>query len=307
MYKKMLVLLDGSKLSEATFSYASELAGRLSLNLDLLIVSNQPDNLPMCQAYIERKAENLRAQSEEIRKNTGSKLGTRMIVAKGTAVVGYPAEEILKYADNNKVDIIMLSTHGTSGIRRWGLGSIADKVIHETKIPVWLVPAQLREEIIHDKMPQRLILVPLDGSKSAEAVVPHVEELINQRGIELEILLITVRSKPISMTEDEAKKATGEDVVALQTAGEIYLRGIANELQKKGYKVQAEELVGDPAEEIVRYAAHYNPLIICMSTHGYTGFNRFLFGHVTENVLRRLQKTPLFLIRPNKIQIESAH
>lgn len=301
MYKRMLVLLDGSKIAEVVFSYARELSGRLSLDLDLLHVctSEESQQLPMRQAYIEHMAEMLKAQSEEIRNKAETNPRKKVIKTRGKVVVGYPAEEILKYAVENNIDIIMLATHGRSGIRRWGLGSVADKVIHEANTPIWLVPAYLSEDILYDKMPQRVILVPLDGSKLAEAIIPHVIALAEQRGAETEIMLINV-SKPTSIKMSEEERGLlGENIAGLQTTGELYLKKIVKRFKDAGFKAEEEQLIGDPAEEIVRYAATYHPRLIAMSTHGRSGFSQFVFGSVAENVLRRLQKTPMFLVRPS--------
>jgi nucleotide-binding universal stress UspA family protein len=300
MYKKMLVLLDGSELAEVVFTYARELSARLKIKPELLHVCAQADQMPMCRAYIENMAEKLRKSIES--NKTGTRTGEKEIVVKGTAVVGYPADEILKYADECKADIIMLSTHGSSGIRRWGLGSVADKVIHETKVPIWLVPSQLREEIIFDKMPRRSILIPLDGSKLAEAVIPYVEDLIKQRGKEIEIILVNVARKspvPAAISIGE-KRFAGEDFARMKTIGEDYMHDIAEKLRQKGHKVQIEQLIGDPAEEIGRFAAKSQPLVIAMSTHDRTGFDQIIFSSVAEKTLRRIQKTPLFLIRPQE-------
>jgi len=300
MYKKMLVLLDGSKMAEVVFTYARELSGRLGLDLDLLHVCSieEAQQLPMRQAYIEHMAETLQTQSQEIQNEVGVKSEKKPIKAVGKVVVGYPAEEILKYADENKVDSIMLATHGRSGIRRWGLGSVADKIIHEASVPVWLIPASLHEGIIYDNIPQRAILVPLDGSKLAEEVIPHIIALTRQRDAATKIMLINVAKPATPRLSAENRSLMGEDIASLNTAGEQYLKQMARKLTDNGLIVEYEQLVGDPAEEIVRYAAAYQPRLIVMSTHGRSGFSRFVFGSVAENVLRRLQKTPVFLIRP---------
>ena len=298
MYKRMLVALDGSKNAEVVFSYARELSGRLGMDLDLLHVCTEDEahQLPMCQAYIEHMAAALKTQSEAIRKEGADK---KPMTSTAKTIVGYPAEEILKYADENKIDTIMLSTHGSSGVRRWGLGGVAEKVIHAANVPVWLIPAGLHQDILYDKMSQRSLLVPLDGSKLAEEVIPHVIDLAKQRGVKTKVLLINV-SKPVNVklsTED--RELIGKDIEAMQTAGEVYLKQIAKQFKDAGLDAEYEQLVGDPAEEIVRYAANYQPMLIVMSTHGRSGFSRFVFGSVTENVLHRLQKTPVFLIRPS--------
>ncbi|MCR4392961.1 MAG: universal stress protein [Dehalococcoidales bacterium] len=304
MYKRMLVLLDGSRLSETVFSYARELSGRLCLNLDLLHVCSpdESEQLPMRQAYVEHMAEMLKAQSEKLQRDCGIAQAASTIEARSQVVIGYPPEEILKYAEANHVDLIMLSTHGRSGIRRWGIGSVADKVIHETRVPVWLVPAEIREDIIYDKMPSRVIMVPLDGSKLAESILPHVEELVKQRGVDVEVVLVNV-GKQVTMPRElweASREFIGEDISAFRLASEVYLNGIVKQLRTKGINARAEQLIGDPAEEIIRYAADIHPQLIAMSTHGRSGFSRFVFGGVAENILHRLKKTPVFLVRPGE-------
>jgi nucleotide-binding universal stress UspA family protein len=291
MYKKMLVLLDGSKLAEVVFSYAGELAGRLNLSIDLLHVClpEEIQQLPMREAYLQHMVEKLTAKSKN-----------QPIRVTGFVALGYPADEILKYSDDNAVDIIMLATHGSSGIRRWGLGGVADKVIHAAKVPIWLVPSSLHEAILNDTLPQRSILVPLDGSRLAEVVIPHIMELLAQRGVDTEIILINVARPPSSSTvKSEAQEHLfSESLASLKTTGEVYLHGIAERLRAEGIRVRVEQLFGQPAEEIVKYASEYHPRLIVMSAHGRSGFSRFVFSSVTENVLHRLQRTPLFLVKP---------
>jgi nucleotide-binding universal stress UspA family protein len=298
----MLVALDGSKMAEVVFSYARELSGRLGLDIELIHVctTDEATQLPMRQAYIEHMAEALRAQSEAIRSKAEIISGKKPLQARGKVVVGYPAEEILKYADENKIDIIMLTTHGRSGIRQWGLGSVADKVIHASNVPVWLVPAALHEGILYDNLPGRSILVPLDGSRLAEEVFPHVITLAKQRNADMKITLINVDKPVNAKISDGEKSLIGEDFASLKSSSEIYLENTVKVFTCAGLKTEYEQLVGDPAEEIVRYAAAYQPRLIVMSTHGRSGFTRFVFGSVTENVLRRLQKTPVFLIRSSQ-------
>ena len=89
MYKKMLVLLDGSKLSEVVFTYAQELAGRLKIDLELLHVCSEQEaeQLPMRQAYMEHMAETLRTRAEEIRAKALAQPVGKSIAARGTVSV----------------------------------------------------------------------------------------------------------------------------------------------------------------------------------------------------------------------------
>lgn len=94
MYKKMLVLLDGSKLAEVVFPYAKELAGRLDLDLVLLHVCSQDESglLPMHRVYVEQMAEIVRHQSKEVQKKTGIETGVKAIEVLVEMAVGHPAE-----------------------------------------------------------------------------------------------------------------------------------------------------------------------------------------------------------------------
>jgi len=287
----MLVLLDGSKLAEVVYSYARELSGRLNLAVDILHVCRpeEEDQLPMRQAYVNHMAEMFRAKTE------GGSAQTL-----GQVVIGYPAEEILKYVGKNQIDIIMLATHGVSGIRRWGLGSVADKIIHETDVPIWLVPSFLHETILNDSSASRSILIPLDGSKLAESVISPVKELVKQRGVDMDLVLVNVINQPVVAYSywGNSPPLVGENLTALRTESQVYLNNLVQTLKSEGFSARSEQLAGIPAEEIVRYASEYQPRLIAMTTHGRSGLNRFVFGSVAENVLRRLQKTPLFLVKP---------
>jgi len=292
MYKKMLVLLDGSKLAEVVFTYAQELSARLNLNLELLHVCSpqEAEQLPMREAYMEHMAEILQTNVELI----AAKIGGTPIKAIGKVVVGYPAEEILKYADENKIDLIMLSTHGRSGIRAWDIGNVANKVIHAAKVPIWLVPSELREEIIYDKLPKRTTVVPLNGSKLAEAVIPHVINIAKQRGAETEVILVYVENPTKSVyTMDEVKRQQEET-----TKMKEYLDGIVKQIVDEGIWARSEILVGDPAPALINWVKENPAQLIAMATHGHSGLSLMIFGSVTENILHLVKKTPIFLVKP---------
>lgn len=286
MYKKMLVLLDGSKLAEVVFSYALALSNRLDLELELLHVCTvqEANDLPMHQAYLEHMAENLLKKSENAK-------------AKGIIRVGYPPEEILKYADENNIDLIMLSTHGRSGIRFWNLGDVANKVIHAAKVPIWLVPSQLRDEVIFDRIPKRPMVIPLNDSKHSEGVIPHAINLAKQRGkqgAELEIVLVYVDNITRLPRSPSELKQIEDEKLAIKK----YLDDMVKRINEAGITARAEILSGNPADAISDFVNKNPTQLIAMATHGYTGISRFIFSSVTEGVLYLVKKTPIFIVRP---------
>jgi len=298
MYKKMLVLLDGSKLAEVVFTYAQELSGRLNIDLDLLHVCSpqEAEQLPMRQAYMEHMAEILQSKAAEIRSRVGNKTPDYEIKARGKVIVGYPAEEILKYSAENDIDLIMLSTHGRSGIGRWDLGSVANKVIHASPIPIWLVPSELREEIIYDKLPKRTTVIPLDGSQFSEAVIPHAINIAKQRGAETEIVLIHIQSDlSLPYNIELAKKRESEIA-----ANKQYLENVAARIENSGIKARIEMLDGYPARTIINFVKDNPAQLIAMTTHGHAGLSRMVFSSFTENILHLVKKTPIFLVKASE-------
>ena len=294
MYQKMLVPLDGSRLSEVVFPYAKDLAARLGLNIILLHVygSKESETLPLHRAYIEYKAQVIKRQLQEWQKKVGGELETRKLQVHGKLATGYPPEEIICYAEENNVDLIIMATHGRSGIRRWVMGSVADKVMCVSSIPVWLIRADKAESVSYDKWPQRTLLVPLDGSVLAEKILPHVEVLAKQPGTPtVDVVLLRVEELPSTSGHYFRNIPENREEI------EQYLAKIEARLKKSGIKVQSEVSSGDPAEQIISYGRENPFSIIVMSTHGHSGMSRWFYGSVATKVLEHAA-TPIFLVRP---------
>ena len=200
MYRKMLVPTDGSELAEGALAYAAQVAGRMGLEVILLNVigPEEHEQFPMHQAYIQEAAEAMARQVKDALRKAGvSKV--RGPPVRSEVAIGHAAEETLHCADRSRSDFILMATHGRSGVRRWAMGSVADKVLRASVVPVWLIRAGLPKRVVYDTSPVTSILVPLDGSELAEAAVPCAEALAEQRGAtQVEVVLLSVcRTGPI--------------------------------------------------------------------------------------------------------------
>jgi len=298
MYRRMLVPLDGSELAEVVFTYAKELAGRLDMDVVLLHVGTPASKSfnPMQQAYIKRTADAIRRLSREVQQSTGMEQEGEPLKVRGELVEGYAADEILKYAEENEIDIILMATRGHSGLRRWNIGSVATKVLSASKIPVWLVRADHEPETPYDQWPKRTLLVPLDGSELAESVLPHVETLAKQRGTEaLEVVLLRVAETPsipsyygpelsgVSLNWGEYMQQ--EEVRRKKSATE-YLEKIEEQLKEKNISVQSEVVEGKANDEIINYANKDPYCMIIIASHGRSGLSRLVYGSVAANLLQ---------------------
>jgi len=145
------------------------------------------------------------------------------------------------------------------------------------------------------------MLVPLDGSELAEAVLPHVEALAKQRGTELVDVVLLAICEPGVLPPDyphaEGVINWDEHVAIIKGEKVQYLNGVEKRLTDAGLNVRSDVLMGDAANVIVDYAASSPFNLIVMSTHGRSGVSRWVFGSVAEKVLQGVS-SPILLVRP---------
>jgi len=285
-YRRMLIPLDGSELAERALPYAKNLAKTKGSEVILFTVSvasvGQLDR-PM-KAYLELNAKELESQG---------------IKASIAISYGNMSDEIIKFADKNKIDLIIISTHGQSGIKRWVLGSVALKVLHGTCTPVLLIKSRAHKI---SEVEFKKILIPIDGSPFSEASIPYVKELA--KGTDGEIVLLRVSEPPVlSADRSPAIKPSWEEyrdilMTEIQRQAEEYMEGIKANIEKSGIKVRSQAILGKAVESILRVAQKENINLIAMTTHGRTGVSRWIYGSVASRIVEESLQ-PVMLIRPS--------
>ena len=145
------------------------------------------------------------------------------------------------------------------------------------------------------------ILVPLDGSKLAECVLPHAEELAKGCDTAKVILVsVTERVQGYRAFEDPSQplgqQLAPEAFGKKEKQAQRYLGRIAKAMKAKGINVDIEVLLGDPAKEIVSYAEHPGCDIIVMSSHGRSGFSKWAYGSVADKIFRA-SCVPILMVR----------
>ncbi len=309
MYRRMLVPLDGSELAEVVFPYTEELSARLNIDVILLQVAGPVLGQfgPMRRAYIERAIEIVRRKAQKVKEDIGVGLQTKPIQVQGELIEGYPAEVILHYVEEKEIDLILMATHGYSGLKRWSLGSVASKVLSASKIPVWLVRAGIPEMKPYDEWPSITLLVPLDGSEMAESVLLHVEVLAKQQGVKpVDVVLLKVVESP-TMPSYFSPELSGvslnwgeymqQEEARRKKLSVEYLNKTEKRLESNNINVRAEVLQGKASDEIINYASKNPFTIIVMATHGRSGLGRLVYGSVAASLLNSVA-CPIFLVRP---------
>jgi nucleotide-binding universal stress UspA family protein len=284
MYQRILVPLDGSELAEVALPYAEELAERLGGEMTLLHVcdSDEDPNRHTHEIYVEKMAESM---------------GEKGLKAKPALLFGHVAEQIVDYADAEDIGLIVMATHGRSGIRRWVLGDVAAKVVRATKRPVALVRAEAGPPKPHDGILRR-ILVPLDGSKESEVVIPRVEPLASQLKSEIVLLHVIAPTYFVYSIPGEAVQMpfSPDDMDRFSSKALEYLQSVVAALERKGITARAEVAIGSAADEIISMADEIDADAVAMSTHGRSGISRWAFGSTADKVLHA-GNTPVLLVR----------
>jgi nucleotide-binding universal stress UspA family protein len=303
MYSKILVPLDGSDIAECVLPYVESVATWKKPTEITFLYVIQPLDIPLA----DRKfTERIEAEARSGAKSYLDKLMEKIKIkenVKHVVRVGKSAETIIDYAAEHKIKLIVMATHGRSGISRWTRGSVADKVLHNANVPVWLIKADAATKTFLKKGQKIKILVTLDGSKLAEESLASVTELAQQYGIDsVELTLFRVSElfsppyiyppeMPISIEEylEYEKKRTAEICRS-------YLENIEKQLTQKGLNAKTAVEEGIPADVIINHARKNSIDLIVMSTHGRTGFSHWAFGSIAEKVLKGAP-CPVFLVR----------
>jgi nucleotide-binding universal stress UspA family protein len=308
MYKKMLVVLDGSELAEVVFPCAKELAGSLGIDIVLLhvYVPARQEFVPMYRSYIDGAAEKIQSMAREMQKKLGQ--GARPIEVHGELAKGYHADEILKYAESNNIDLILMANHGRSGVSRWSMGGVADKVLRASRVPVWLVRAGIDGAVPYDQWPSRTFLVPLSSSDVSTTALPHVEMLAKGKSVVPTNVVLLEICEPPSVPTYYSPELTGvplnwgkfaeEELTRSKKAAVEHLAKVEEQFKTAGITdVTSTILSGKSADEIINYA-NKNPFtIVVMATHGRSGLSRLVYGSVAESVLFGITN-PLVMVRP---------
>jgi nucleotide-binding universal stress UspA family protein len=297
METRILVPLDGSRLAEQALSCAMTLGRGLSAELVLFRAISIPSDVQEALDRADLKAEPL-MQRLETDANEYLQAMPRLLPKTGVsfqyvAQRGPAADAIVEYAEQMDIQLIVMASHGYTGIKRWTHGSVAERVLQSARVPVLLVRADERvSKGPPEASPCRRILVPLDGSELAEQILPAVTPIASALGCEMTLLQVPIIHASGSLTG-------GWDLPLFETADQDardYLERLASDLREKGIDTSTATWVGPVAESIVDYAQVNDVDLIAMCTHGRTGIARWALGSVADRVLRAGDK-PILLVR----------
>ena len=234
----------------------------------------------------ESMEESAREEAEEALLRAAKRLTDAGLNAEVAASIGHPAEQILKTADEQGADLIAMSTHGRSPLVRGILGSVTDKVVHASRVPILTVtPERAKAYAETDGVALSKITVPLDGSDLAESALPYVKTLA--KALSLEVVLARVITGGFYSPSAHYASVSDKHMAAdIEQPTIDYLKGVAEPLRAEGLEVQWKLLRGHAAHAIVELTRQTPQDLVVLTSHGRSGIARWALGSVAEELVR---------------------
>jgi nucleotide-binding universal stress UspA family protein len=302
MLQSLLVPLDGSEFSERTLALAQALAKATGSPLHLVHVHvpHPPDHfLSNTQFHYEgldleeyechhRDQEQAYLAEVEARISRDTPVDTALLE-------GQVAEEVARYAETVKADLVLITTHGHTGVSRMWLGSVADALIRTTSLPLLAVHPAFGGHVPAEVRTFKHIMVPVDGSDLSASILGAASDLARASGARLTLVHVVSSSAVLGT---RIFPVLPDDIAPAMEKAREYLEGKAEELRSRGFTVDTHvEEHEAPGRAIAAIADKLDADVIALATHGYGGLKRALLGSVADKVLRS-SPLPLLVQRP---------
>jgi nucleotide-binding universal stress UspA family protein len=276
MYDDILLPFDGSDGAAETLHHAGEIAHWSDATIHVIYVADTArDSVTVVE---EQTVDALVQQGENVVDEAAKTLQTLGVSYETDVVQGNPAPTIVDYADRFGQDLIVMPTHGREGMSRYLVGSVAEKVVRLSSVPVLSVRMQPDETF---EFPYENVLVPTDGSPAATRAADHLVEFAASLDATLHVLSVVddaalgpdVRSVMAGNEREGAAKESVDDVVMMAERSGV------------GSTVRHVER-GNPVEVILETIETNDVHFVGMGTTGRRGTDRILLGSVAEKTVR---------------------
>jgi nucleotide-binding universal stress UspA family protein len=285
----ILVPLDGSTLAECVLPHVIAIAPVTNAHITLLHVMQQPQNERGSSAVDPIEWHMQKRNSEKYLEQIASQLNEYGILGVESIVLeGRPASSVVDFAHNNNVDLIVLSTHGQSGLSGWNVSSVVQKILLRSYKSILLVRAYLPSSTGMTKVRYKRIFVGMDCSSRAEFVLPFAISLAQVH--KSQVILETVVERPQSIGRlprpDEDETLINQFVEKNYQAAWHYLQQLVTQFSTKDWKLKAHVSTGDSAISVLHdLAEESNADLVMLVAHGYSGERRWPYGSVATSFI----------------------
>ena len=289
MINHILVPLDGSTLAECVLPHVIALAPVTNARVTLLHVMQPLENArgggavdPIEWHLQKQKSEKYLDQIVSQLKEAGI-LGVERLILEGR-----PADSVVEFASNNNVDLIVLSTHGQSGLSGWNVSSVVQKILLRSYKSTLLVRAYLPTSAGMTKVRYKRLFIGMDGSPRSEFVLPFAISLAQHHHSQVILETVVEKPQPINrfpLTEEDTN-LVNKFVERNFEAATRYLKQLVTQFSMKDLKLKAHVSSGDSAITVLHdMAEESNADLVMLAAHGYSGERRWPYGSVTTSFI----------------------
>lgn len=310
MYRSLLVPLDGSSAAEQALPLALSIARRAEAELQLVYVhSSLEEDYPEHRFLTEeswltewktRHGQYLDSVADRLRA-AGARTVTPHVLQ------GEVAGTIGQHVLENRVSLVVMTTHARGAVGRMWLGSVADQLVRELPRPLLLVrPVEGPVDLSKD-VPLKHVLVPLDGTPLAEQILEPAVALGELMGADYTLLRVLrpvapFHYPPAGASAGALPEGMSQQLKRVETdirlKAQEYLDEVAGRLRGRLLRIRTQVVEeSQPALAVIEAARQLPADMIAMQTHGRRGLSRLVLGSVADKVLRGTP-VPLLVQRP---------
>ena len=287
VFRTIAVPLDGSTFAEHAIPPALSMAERSGGEIHLVSVVSPLESFDLDledERVLRRWSQGARERVQEYLEEIHGRIrdtGTQVPIRTRT-LPGHPVQALHKWILEESVDQVVMTTHGLGGAKRLWLGSVADGLVRRVPAPVLLWRPRGEDLDLTERPTLQRILVPLDGSELAEAMLFWAKELARLFTVPISLVGIVPMSRPFGVeAPGEEELAASEEELA------AYLSGVARRTKEERISVDTAVLRGPfVANEILSHQKRVGADVVALSTHGRGGLTRLLLGSVADKVIR---------------------
>ena len=302
MFDTMLVPLDGSQLADSVLPHVVAFARAFNAEVTLLRVleKNQASTSAQLFDLLNWQINKTRATvSLETIKDRIEESGLEV---QTTVMEGLVAEGVTEYAQNQHMQLIVLSSHGHKGLTQWGVSSMTQKIILSAQTSLLIVRAH-QYGVHFDKLSEKLfyqrILIPLDGSQRAENVLPIITQLaqFHKSQIHLAQVVQTPEMARQMPPAPEDIELSNRLVIRNQEEAERHLEQIKSRSNLEGIAVQTHLITSENAAVALHQLEEQEQIdMVVLSAHGYSGNHQWPYGSMVNNFIL-YGKAPLLIVQ----------
>jgi nucleotide-binding universal stress UspA family protein len=286
VFKRLLVALDASLLSEQVLELAMDVASACGAEVELIRVLDSSTTSHELVDPLDWQEE--RAESDAYLRAAAGRFEDRGIPVTWQTAQGAPAEEILRVARIEHMSLIALATHGVGHATRWTLGSTASKVLERAPCSVLLVPSQWKPAA----GAVRRVLVPVDGSQRSESAIPVATRIAAERGSEL--ILAHIAQEPQIATRilpsDEERGLIEQLRRRSATRARNYLAELRERTSHDAQAIDVRALSSaSPALALLDFAEEIAADLVVVAAHGINNEPDCRFDSITARLLKNLR------------------